>query len=109
MQPEKGTHRELNQPGLIQAWTREKAAWIKHRSTEIDLTRKGTHRELNQPGLIQPSTREKAAWIKHKSTAVNSTINCSWFQIDLQLNQAEINHGWFNEKKVPTISVFKAL
>ena len=43
-------------------------------------------------GLIQPWTREKAAWINHKSTAADSTINCNWFQIDLQLFQAEINH-----------------
>jgi hypothetical protein len=82
--------------GLIQPWTKEKAAWINHRSTAVDSTRKGTHHEMNQPGLIQPSTREKAAWINHKSTAVDSTINCSWFQIDLQFIQAEINCGRFN-------------
>ena len=62
---------------------------------------KGTHRELNQPGLIQSSTREMAAWINHNSTAVGSTINCSWFHIDLQFIQAAINSPDFSDGSRP--------
>ena len=49
----------INQAGLIQPWTREKAAWINHRSTAVDSTRRRYPPWLDQTGLIQPSTREK--------------------------------------------------